>query len=114
MRPPMHSPDSRTTATWPLVWIYALLIVYASLYPFDDWRNQDLAPWSFVGAPWPRYNTAFDIWSNLLGYMPLGFWLSLAALRTGSHWGTSAASTVIETACIRCMALTAYCMGLPA
>ena len=73
----------RRTTAWTLVWLCVLVISYASLYPFDDWRNQDLAPWSFVGAPWPRYNTAFDIWSNLLGYMPLGFWLCLAAMRSG-------------------------------
>ena len=74
----------RRTTAWTLVWLCVLVISYASLYPFDDWRNQDLAPWSFVGAPWPRYNTAFDIWSNLLGYMPLGFWLCLAAMRSGA------------------------------
>jgi VanZ family protein len=72
----------RTTA-WTLVWLCVLVISYASLYPFEHWRNQDIAPWSFVLAPWPRYNTAFDMWSNLLGYMPLGFWLCLAAMRSG-------------------------------
>jgi VanZ family protein len=64
-----------------------LVICYASLYPFEDWRNQDIAPWSFVGAPWPKYQTLFDMGSNFLGYMPLGFWLSLAMLRSAKpHW----------------------------
>ena len=74
----------RRTTAWTLSWLCMLVIAYASLYPFEDWRNQDIPPWSFVTAPWPKYLTAFDLWSNLLGYMPLGFWLSLAALRTGS------------------------------
>lgn len=76
----------RTTA-WTLAWLCVLVTVYASLYPFEDWRNQDIPPWSFVTAPWPKYLTAFDICSNVLGYVPLGFWLCLAALRSGtSRW----------------------------
>lgn len=76
----------RTTA-WTLAWLCVLVTVYASLYPFDAWRNQDIPPWSFVSAPWPKYLTAFDLWGNFLGYVPLGFWLCLAALRTGhARW----------------------------
>ena len=77
----------RRTTAWPLAWLCVMVIVYASLYPFEDWRNQDIAPWSFVSAPWPKYQTLFDMGSNLLGYMPLGFWLSLAMLRSAKpHW----------------------------
>lgn len=71
------------TAAWPLALVYAGLIVYASLYPFADWRNQGIAPWDFLLAPWPRYWTGFDLGSNVLGYIPLGFLLALSALRTG-------------------------------
>ena len=78
----------RTTA-WTLAWLCVLVTAYASLYPFDDWRNQDIPPGSFVTAPWPKYLTAFDLWSNFLGYLPLGFWLCLAALRSGSsRWAS--------------------------
>jgi len=66
------------TAAWPLALVYAALIVYASLYPFEGWRVQGLAPWAFVFAPWPRYWTGFDVLSNLLGYAPLGFLLAVA------------------------------------
>ena len=69
------------TAAWPLALIYATLIVYASLYPFEGWRLQGLAPWSFVWAPWPRYWTGFDVIANLLGYAPLGFLLAVAGRR---------------------------------
>jgi len=72
----------RRTTAWTLSWLCVLVIVYASLYPFEDWRNQEIAPWSFVTAPWPKYNTWFDINSNLLGYAPLGFWLCLAGMRS--------------------------------
>ena len=72
----------RKTAAWPLSLIYAALIVYASLYPFEGWRVQGLAPWAFLWAPWPRYWTGFDVMSNLLGYAPFGFLLALALQRS--------------------------------
>jgi len=59
------------------------LVVYASLYPFTDWRDQGLSAFTFLTAPLPHYWTGFDVGINLLGYAPLGFLLSLAALRTG-------------------------------
>jgi VanZ family protein len=73
----------RRTSAWPLALAYAALIVYASLYPFGEWRDQGIAPWSFVAAPLPRYWTGFDATANVLGYAPLGFLLALAALRSG-------------------------------
>lgn len=72
----------RRTTAWTLSWLCVLVIVYASLYPFEDWRNQEIAPWSFVTAPWPKYHTWFDINSNVVGYAPLGFWLCLAGMRS--------------------------------
>ena len=72
------------TSAWPLALVYAGLIVYASLYPFVDWRDQGVAPWLFLSAPWPKYWTGFDVVSNVLGYGPIGFFLTLGALRN-SH-----------------------------
>lgn len=71
------------TSAWPLAAVYVGLIVYASLYPFVGWRDQGVSPWLFLTAPWPRYWTAFDVISNVLGYVPLGFFMTLGALRTG-------------------------------
>jgi len=71
------------TAGTPLALIYAVLIVYASLYPFSDWRNQGMDAWSFLLAPLPRYWTWFDVAINLLGYVPFGSLLALSALRSG-------------------------------
>lgn len=71
------------TSAWPLSLVYVGLVVYASLYPFAGWRDQGPLPWGFLIAPWPHYWTAFDLFSNVLGYAPLGFLLALGALRTG-------------------------------
>ena len=57
-----------------------LLVVYASLYPFEGWRTVGLSPFAYLSAPWPRYITAFDVVVNLAGYVPYGF-LAVAALR---------------------------------
>lgn len=73
------------TSAWPLAVVYAGLIVYASLYPFAQWRDQGMPTWVFLTAPLPRYWTGFDVVSNVLGYMPLGFLLVLGALRSGRH-----------------------------
>ncbi|MFB0898501.1 MAG: VanZ family protein [Polaromonas sp.] len=59
------------------------MVVYASFYPFTDWRDQGLSPFTFISAPFPRYWTGFDVGINLLGYAPLGFLLALSALRSG-------------------------------
>lgn len=71
----------RRTSALPLALTYALLIVYASLYPFQGWRDQGIAPWAFLSAPLPAYWTGFDVLSNVVGYAPLGFLLGVAVLR---------------------------------
>ena len=78
--------QARTTAAWPLCGVYAGLIVYASLYPFEGWRVQGIAPWSFLLAPLPRYWTGFDVVANALGYAPLGFLGAVAVLRLRPRW----------------------------
>ena len=72
------------TSAWPLAGAYALLVVYASLYPFSGWRNQEIPPWEFLSAGWPRYWTAFDLAANVVGYVPLGFLLALSFMRRGN------------------------------
>lgn len=76
-------PDKHPTSAWPLALATICLVVYASLYPFTDWRDQGLSPFTFIHAPLPRYWTGFDVALNLLGYAPLGFLLALSALRSG-------------------------------
>lgn len=66
-----------------LALLFAALVVYASLYPFEGWQWPRAPVWHFLLAPWPRYWTWFDLLANLAGYAPLGFLLSLGLLRTG-------------------------------
>ena len=73
------------SSAWTLALIFTGLVLYASLYPFEGWRAQGVSPLAFLWAPWPQYWTGFDLWSNLVGYMPLGFLLALGMMRAG--WG---------------------------
>ncbi len=78
-RVPMHK-----TSAWPLALVYAALIFFASLFPFNGWRAQGIEPAVFLLAPLPPpYWTGFDVGTNVVGYAPLGFLLALALLRTG-------------------------------
>ncbi|MDQ3059065.1 MAG: VanZ family protein [Pseudomonadota bacterium] len=89
---PAPASDPQPTTAWPLALAVAGLVVYASLYPFNEWRNQGLWPLHFLAEPLPRYWTGFDVGANLLGYMPLGFLLALAALRSRRvSWAVSVA-----------------------
>lgn len=82
----------KKTATLPLAFIYSLLIIYASCYPFSIWRNQGLDFFDFLWAPMPKYWTVFDVVINAIGYIPLGF-LAFLTVRTqfsnivGLVWG---------------------------
>jgi VanZ family protein len=78
----------------PLAWLYGALIAYASLYPFVGWRVPGVGPLDFVRLGWPRYWTGFDIVSNLLGYLPFGFLLFVALVRSGRTAGRAAALAV--------------------
>lgn len=78
------------TSAWPLALLYAALIGYASLYPFDGWRDQGISPLAFLASPWPKYWTGFDLLANVAGYVPLGFLLALSALRRGGRPGVRA------------------------
>ena len=69
---------------------YVLLIVYVSLSPFSGWQTPEHGPLYFLQAPWPRYVTAFDVFANVLAYVPLGMMLVELARRRLS-WGAAAA-----------------------
>lgn len=79
------------SAALPLALAYAVLIAYASLYPFADWRDQGIAPWAYLEAPWPKYWTGFDLGINVAGYVPMGFLAALAVLRTRPEAGVTRA-----------------------
>jgi VanZ family protein len=57
---------------------YMLIIVYASLQPFQGWRAPSDEVLGFLTAPWPRYITAGDVSLNIVAYLPLGAMLFTA------------------------------------
>jgi VanZ family protein len=73
--------------------LFAGLVVYASFYPFTGWRFQGFSAWEFLHAPWSPYWTGFDVGANFVGYVPLGFLLALAFLRSG--WPRAAWSLAV-------------------
>lgn len=77
------TPAQRSSAA-PLALVYTALLLYASLYPFSGWRwPPGLAPATLLWLPWPPWRDPFDVWSNVLGYMPLGALLYLVQVRAG-------------------------------
>ncbi len=77
---------SAPTAHLPLylATAYTLLVIYASLHPFLGWRESGAAVFSYLSAAWPRYWTVFDLVTNALAYIPLGFlWVPAMQPRCG-------------------------------
>jgi VanZ family protein len=72
----------------PLVAVFIGLVVYASLYPFADWRwPAGAGVGELLVLPMPHYRLRFDIWANFVGYMPMGGLLYLAGVRSrGRPW----------------------------
>ena len=80
----------------PLSLAWTVLIIYASLFPFSGWRwPPGVWAWELLRLPWPRYFIPFDIFSNLLGYAPLGFLVCVARLRHGAGGVLAFASAVL-------------------
>src|SRR5581483_3750059 len=77
---------------------YLLLVVYASLYPFTDWRvpNEDVR--AFLAAPWPPFLPWSDVALNVLGYLPLGFLLALTLLSSLRRGFAAAAASMLGAA----------------
>lgn len=75
--------DAHQSSAKPLAYLYAALVVYASLHPFHGWRATNDALFAFVAAPWPRWWTGFDVVANLLGYVPLGALIFGSLVRSG-------------------------------
>lgn len=97
--PPRH----RSSAA-PLALLYAALIAYASLSPFTGWSVPVGVQWFGLGhLPWPRYWTAFDVVSNLIGYMPLGALLFGAVVRSGGRTAVAVVAAVAGGAALSFM-----------
>ncbi|GAA4337252.1 VanZ family protein [Pigmentiphaga soli] len=86
--------------------IMALLVVYASLYPFTGWTDVGLPAFAYLRAPWPRYWLGSEIAANVAAYAPLGalfVWAVYPGLR-----GTAA----VLAATLACGALSAMLEAL--
>jgi VanZ family protein len=76
---------------------YTLLAIYGSLYPFD-WRDASVSLTAFLVTDWPRYTTAFDVASNVVAYMPLGFlWVAVMQSRRAPMLAVAAALIIGST-----------------
>ncbi len=90
----------RSSAT-PLAAVYAVLVVYASLYPFTGWRwPPGQAVWAMLALPWPRWVLPYDLWFNLLGYLPLGALIGIAVRRSGGGAAHALAAAVLGPAAL--------------
>lgn len=89
------SPHSVKLA-WILAAAYLLVIAYASLQPFRDWRFPPDEILNFLFAPWTRYVTLDDIAINIAAYVPLGFLLSIACGTRLGPAGGAAASVLVS------------------
>jgi VanZ family protein len=74
---PIRSANRSTFARAGLA-IYALLIVYASWYPFSGWHNNGLSLFAWLSSPLPHYWTLFDLATNVIGYLPFGLLMVFA------------------------------------
>lgn len=79
---------------------YILVVIYASLQPFSDWRGLAGDFGEFLFAPWPRWITVDDILFNFAAYVPLGFLLALVL-----HARTNM-QTAVVLAAAACVALS--------
>lgn len=82
------------SSAWPLSWAAAALIVYATLHPLTGWHWPDSHVFSWVLPKQPN-EVMDDVVANLLGYLPLGFILCLAHLRSGRAAPWAALRTVL-------------------
>src|SRR5450830_558726 len=82
-----------------LAFLFVLLIVYGSLYPFDQWAAAATPPFTFL-LHWPRRLDLANLVQNVLAYAPFGLFLALARLRVQA-WRAAivqvAAAAVLST-----------------
>jgi VanZ family protein len=105
------SPHSVRLA-WILAVAYLLVIVYASLRPFQGWRSPPEEILHFLSAPWARFITLQDVAVNFAAYVPLGLLLSMGlGARYGPAGGAVAATLA---AALTSLTMEAAQMFLPA
>ena len=97
---------------WILAIAYLLVIGYASLQPFRNWRWPPPEILRFYSAPWPEFITLQDVAVNFAAYVPLGVLLSIGwSARFGPARGALAATLA---AAVLSLAMEAVQVFLPA
>ncbi len=99
-------PPPHKSAAWPIAVVWATLAIYATLYPFEDWRDQGVAPWAFMSEGWPKYWTAFDVLANLLGYAVLAGVAAVAVMRGPRPPGGRVLALRLLAVVVACAALS--------
>jgi glycopeptide antibiotics resistance protein len=106
-QPPGAAPAvRRSTLPRYLTFAYLVLVIYASLHPFADWRDLGVSPFAFLDAAWPRYWTMFDLSINVLAYLPLGFLLALTLARIPGRLSPACTATLLAaliSLCLECL-----------
>ena len=109
---PTRKADRKASASVRMALVvYAMLVVYASCFPFSGWHGNGLLPWSYLVEPMPHYWTGFDLAVNVIGYVPLG---ALAVLAMYPRLrGTQAVATASVAGIALAMLLEAVQSYLP-
>ncbi|HET9404741.1 MAG TPA: VanZ family protein, partial [Burkholderiales bacterium] len=104
------SPHSIRLA-WVLTVAYLVVVVYASLLPFQGWRAPPEEIRQFL-TMWPRFITLQDVAINVAAYVPLGLLASIGfGARHGPARGVVAATLA---AAVLSLGMEALQMFLPA
>ena len=91
---------SRSLAA-PLAASLVLLLLYASLYPFEGWRwPPGASATDLLRLPWYPQQGSFDDAINWAGYVPLGLLVFVLALRRGSRAAPALAWAVFGPAAL--------------
>lgn len=82
------------SSAWPLTWVAAALVVYASLHPWSGWEWPQTQSFQWL-LPKLSFEVASDLVANILGYLPFGLIMCVAHLRSGRGPVVAALLTVL-------------------
>jgi VanZ family protein len=74
----VHAARSHSLLPHFLAALYGLAIAYASLEPFEPWMAPAPGAVFFLLSPWPPRWVRYDIVTNVVAYVPFGFFVGLA------------------------------------